>query len=78
MSAQLPPAAELVIRSGLGAGVAAVLELLPEDVRGLIDADNLTVALYRWTSSLVADVLTPPVVVTADDDAAVSITTVRR
>lgn len=74
LSAQLPPGVEAIITTAVAAGVDLVLGALPDPARALLDPEAVRSRLERWALALVADVLAPPVRVTARDGATVTIT----
>lgn len=74
MSAQLPPEVEAVVKTAVGAGVDLVLGVVPGEAVALLDRDAVRSQLERWALALVADILAPPVRVTARDEATVRVT----
>jgi hypothetical protein len=81
VSAQLPPAVEAAVRAAVDGGVDALLSIVPLELRRYVEGSpvwgtvrqSLGICLEVWALRLVADIIAPPVRVTADDDAVVTV-----
>lgn len=73
MSAQLPPEVDAIVTTAVGAAVDLVLGVVPAQARDLLDPAAVRGQLVVWARALVADIIAPPVRVTASDDATVTV-----